>query len=461
MYFYSKPLQQAMSQATSSTYGLQDERESVSAHGRKMLVQGLTTGTGGNISVRSGSQVAISPSGMAYDAIGPDDVPLVDLYGKPVAGKRTPSSERRMHTTIIRERADANAVVHTHSPYATTFASLDRPIPPSHYLIAFAGLQVPVAGYATYGTEDLAGLALDTLGDTYDACLLKQHGVIAVGATLEAAFERALMVEYCGRIHYQTTNIGEPVLLPDGEVERLRGVFEGYGQSAQTDTGAVAPAAAPDTLRTERQSIADLGVEMLKQDLTKGTGGNVSARSGDWVTINPSGVPYDEVTAETVPIVNIRGEQIAGELKASTETPMHTEIYRQRDDVGGVVHTHSPYATTFASLNEPIPASHYLIAFAGDQVPVAPYEKPASKALGRAAAGALGDEYNACLLANHGTIAVGPTPEAALEVALMTEYCARIEYQARGIGTSAILPNEEIVHLTERFRNYGQSGGVN
>ena len=450
-----------MSQATSSTYGLQDERRKVSAHGRKMLHQGLTTGTGGNISLRSEDRVAISPSGMAYDEIGPDDVPLVNLHGEPMAGERTPSSERRMHTTIIREREDANAVVHTHSPYATTFASLDRPIPPSHYLIAFAGHQVPVAGYATYGTEDLAGLALDTLGDEYDACLLKQHGVIAVGATLEAAFERALMVEYCGRIHYQTTNIGEPVLLPDDEVERLRGVFEGYGQSAQQHNGAVAPPPEPDVLPDERQSIADLGVQMLEQDLTKGTGGNVSARNGDRVVINPSGVPYDEVTAEHVPIVNLQGEQMAGELKASTETPMHTEIYRRRDDVGGVVHTHSPYATTFASLSEPIPASHYLIAFAGDEVPVVPYEEPASTALGRAAAAALGTDYNACLLENHGTISVGPTPEAAFEVALMVEYCARIEYQARGIGETDLLPDAEITHLMDRFRHYGQSGGVN
>ena len=450
-----------MSQATSSTYGLQDERQNVSTHGKKMLAQGLTTGTGGNISVCKGDRVAISPSGMAYGDIGPDDVPLVDLHGEPVAGERTPSSERRMHTTIIREREDANAVVHTHSPYATTFASLDQPIPPSHYLIAFAGLQIPVAGYATYGTEDLAGLALDTLGDEYDACLLKQHGVIAVGATLEAAFERALMVEYCGRIHYQTTNIGEPTLLPDDEVERLRGVFEGYGQSAQKQNGAVAPPPEPDVLRSERQSIADLGVQMLEQDLTKGTGGNVSARNGDRVVINPSGVPYDEVSADHVPIVDLHGEQMAGELKASTETPMHTEIYRQRDDVGGVVHTHSPYATTFASLSEPIPASHYLIAFAGDEVPVAPYEKPASTALGRAAAEALGDDYNACLLENHGTISVGPTPEAAFEVALMVEYCARIEYQARGIGATDLLPDAEIAHLTDRFRNYGQSGGIN
>lgn len=450
-----------MSQATSSTYGLQEERQNVSLHGQKMLAQGLTTGTGGNISVRSGDRVAISPSGMAYDEIQPDDVPLVDLQGEPVAGDRTPSSERRMHTTIIRERDDANAVVHTHSPYATTFASLDRPIPPSHYLIAFAGLQVPVAGYATYGTEDLAGLALDTLGDEYDACLLKQHGVIAVGATLEAAFERALMVEYCGRIHYQTTNIGEPVLLPDQEVERLRGVFEGYGQSAQQHTEAVAPPPDADVLRAERESIADLGVEMIEQGLTKGTGGNVSARNGDRVVINPSGMPYEEVTAEDVPIVSIHGDQVAGELMASTETPMHTQIYRQRDDVGGIVHTHSPYATTFASLSEPIPASHYLIAFAGDEVPVAPYEEPASTALGRAAAEALGDDYNACLLENHGTISVGPTPEAAFEVALMVEYCARIEYQARGIGETDLLPDAEIAHLTERFRHYGQSGGVN
>jgi L-fuculose-phosphate aldolase len=443
----------------SNQSSLEAERRAISEYGRRMLDQGLTKGTGGNISARNGDRIAISPSGMPYDDISPNHAPIVDLQDDAHSGERVPSSERRMHATILREREDVGAVVHTHSPYATTFASLDEPVLPSHYLIAFVGDRIPVSGYATYGTADLAELAIDALGDEYDACLLKNHGTIAVGETVEAAFERALMVEYCARIHYQARNVGEPTLLPDDEIDRLRGVFEHYGQSAQTDVDAVAPAPAADDLPDQREAVATLGRSMLDQDLTKGTGGNVSARHGDRVAINPSGVAYEDVHRDDVPIVDLSGDQVAGELAASSETPMHTMIYREREDVGGIVHTHSPYATTFASLDEAVPASHYLIAFAGDEVPVAGYAEPGSADLGRLAVEALGDEYDACLLKNHGTIAVGETAEAAFETSLMVEYCARIHYQGRNIGEPTLLPDDEIDHLTERFRNYGQTGG--
>lgn len=209
-------------------------------------------------------------------------------------------------------------------------------------------------------------------------------------------------------------------------------------------------------LEEQRTAVSELGREMLAQGLTKGTGGNVSARDGDLVAINPSGVPYEEISPESVPLVSLDGEQVAGDLEASSESPMHTMIMQERDDIGGVVHTHSPYATTFASLGKAIPASHYLIAFAGNEVPVTGYEKPGSAELGRAAVETLGDEYDACLLQNHGTIAIGETAEAAFETSLMVEYCARIHYQAQSLGDPIELPDEEIDRLREVFEDYGQ-----
>jgi len=208
----------------------------------------------------------------------------------------------------------------------------------------------------------------------------------------------------------------------------------------------------------ERTAVSDLGREMLAQGLTKGTGGNLSQRcaDGETVAISPSGVPYGDVTPENVPLVTLDGEQVAGDLDASSETPMHTTLFRRRDDIGGVVHTHSPYASTFAALGDPIPASHYLIAFAGDEVPVAGYERPGSEALGERAAETMGTAYDACLLQNHGTITVGETAEAAFEVALMVEYCARIHYQASSIGDPIILPDEEVDRLRSMFEDYGQ-----
>ena len=212
-----------------------------------------------------------------------------------------------------------------------------------------------------------------------------------------------------------------------------------------------------DELTAKRRAVADTGRKMLEQGLTKGTGGNVSARVGEeYVAISPSGVAYESITADNVPVVDLEAEMIDGEFKPSAETPMHTMVYQKREDVGGIVHNHSPYASTFASLGQPVGPSHYLIAFAGDQVPVAPYETYGTEALGAVAAETLGAEYNACLLENHGVLAVGDSLGSAFETALMVEYCARIHYQARAIGEPKLLPDDEIERLTERFAGYGQ-----
>jgi len=213
------------------TETLQRERESISELGREMLDQGLTTGTGGNISASDADgNMAISPTGMSYRKISPEDVPVLDENNDVIEGDREPSSENRMHR-MLHHRADVGGVVHTHSPYASAFASAAEPIPPSHYLIAYIGKEVPVAGYATYGTEELGELAAETIGDSYNACLLQNHGVIAVGADPDAAFEVALMVEYCARNHFITAHVGEPQLIPDDELEHLFDRFEHYGQN--------------------------------------------------------------------------------------------------------------------------------------------------------------------------------------------------------------------------------------
>lgn len=209
-----------------------------------------------------------------------------------------------------------------------------------------------------------------------------------------------------------------------------------------------------DTLQAARDSVVELGLELLESGLTKGSGGNVSVRDGGRVAVSPSGIPYEEVTAEIVPVVDLEGNQLEGDLEPSNETPMHTMIYEERSDVGGIVHSHSPYASTFASLGEPIPASHYLIAYAGTEVPVAGYEPPGSEALGELAVEALGDEYNACLLQNHGVIAVGEDGSDAMEVAEMVEFVARIHYQASSIGDPIVMDDDDLDYLIDMFGSY-------
>lgn len=211
------------------------------------------------------------------------------------------------------------------------------------------------------------------------------------------------------------------------------------------------------SLDSERASVVDLGNRMAEENLTNGTMGNVSVRRGDRFAMSPSGVPYDEVTTEKVPVVSVAGEKLEGNLKPSSETPMHAIFYREREDVDCVIHTHSPYATTFASLDKPIPASHYLLAFAGQNVPVAGYAPPGSEELGRMAVEAMGPDRDAVLLKNHGVMTVGKTAEDAFEVATMLEYAARIHYQASTVGDPEILSDEQIDDLRKMFReDYGQ-----
>lgn len=207
------------------------EREAVARLGRELLERGLTRGTGGNVSVRAGERVAISPSGVPYGDVTPERVAVVDGAGEVVAGEN-PSSELPLHLAVYDAREDAGAVVHTHSPYAATFASLDRPIPVSHYLLAYAGGEVPVAGYAPPGSEELGELAAAALGQDRDACLLRNHGVVAVGEDGLTALETAEMVEFCARIHYQAQSIGDPVVLDD---EAVAGLVESLSAYRERD----------------------------------------------------------------------------------------------------------------------------------------------------------------------------------------------------------------------------------
>lgn len=213
---------------------LEAERELVVAYGRKLVEAGLTTGTGGNLSVfrRDLNLIAISPSGMDYFQIRPEDVPLVSPDGRIVEGTRKPSSELSMHLALYRARPDVAAVVHTHSPFATTLACLHWEIPPVHYLVAFSGKKVPVAPYATYGTEALAANAAQAAREA-NAVLLANHGLVTVGRDLPQAFATAEQVEFVAQIYYRTRCAGEPVLLTDEQMDDALARLATYGQQPQ------------------------------------------------------------------------------------------------------------------------------------------------------------------------------------------------------------------------------------
>jgi L-fuculose-phosphate aldolase len=210
---------------------LKNQKTAIVEFGKKLVKSGLTTGTGGNLSCIDHAEnlVAISPSGIDYDEMLPEDVVVLDMNGKIIDGTLKPSSETGIHLGLYRKRADISAVIHTHSPYATTMACLNMEIPAVHYLVGFAGIKVPVAPYATFGTDQLAKNVSDTMGK-FNAVLMANHGLIAVGADLLRAFCVAEEIEFVARIYYQAKTIGKPVILSDQEMKTVIKKFADYGQ---------------------------------------------------------------------------------------------------------------------------------------------------------------------------------------------------------------------------------------
>jgi L-ribulose-5-phosphate 4-epimerase len=211
-----------------------------------------------------------------------------------------------------------------------------------------------------------------------------------------------------------------------------------------------------DTLRAE---VWKLHMELPKNGLVKWTGGNVSARDPEtgYVVIKPSGVRYEALHPEDLVIVDLEGQRIEGELNASSDTASHLYIYRHRPDVNGVVHTHSPYATAFASLGRPIPV--YLTAIAdefGGPIPCGGFALIGGEAIGQVVVESIGD-CPAVLLKNHGVFTVGATAEAAVKAAVMVEEVAHTVWIALQMGLPDEIPPEEVAKLRHRYKNvYGQ-----
>lgn len=205
-----------------------DERRIVASQVSEL--ERLTPGRTGNLSVRRGDSFAITPSGIPYGEIEPADVSVVSLEGERVTGKWVPSSETPLHRHIYR-RFDAGAIVHVHSPWATTLAVLREPLPPIHYMLALVGNRVPVAEYATYGTDALAENAATSMaGAESDACLLANHGLVAKAADAETAIEMARTVESIARLYCQARAFGTPEEIPSEELERTARKLLEYGR---------------------------------------------------------------------------------------------------------------------------------------------------------------------------------------------------------------------------------------
>jgi len=201
---------------------------------KEMLRQKLVTFSWGNVSARvpESNLVVITPSGLNHDKLRTQDMVVIDLKGRVIEGHYKPSIETPMHTAIYLARSDVKAIVHTHSPFATCFAVVNKEITP--ILVeqaAVLGSTIPVVRYATSGTSELAEVIVEALGKELPAVLLQNHGVVAVGSNLDEALKIASTVEEAAQVYLLSLHLGSPIEIPEKEVVKLHKFFlTKYGQ---------------------------------------------------------------------------------------------------------------------------------------------------------------------------------------------------------------------------------------
>lgn len=210
-------------------------REELVYYMRKLAASGLVRHTQGNLSARDRETglICVTPSGMEYDAIGPDDIVVVDAHGAVVEGRWKPTVETPTHTRVYRERGDIHAVIHAHAPHATAFGIVYQPMPLVLMEAACClGGPVPIAPYMMSGSEPFAELVTQTMGKGY-AVVWGNHGILVAGPTLKQALSIAHAVEDNAQAYLLAKQLGEPKLLPDDEIARLHQFWlNDYGQQA-------------------------------------------------------------------------------------------------------------------------------------------------------------------------------------------------------------------------------------
>ena len=211
---------------------LEQERELLTEYGRRMSRAGLSVGTSGNLSIYVPEEglMAITPSGLDYEATTPADIVVMDLEAHVVEGERKPSSEWALHTKFYQRHPAARAVVHTHSMYCTTLACLGKPLEAVHYAIGAAGTaRIPVAPYRLFGSPELAEAAVEACGDG-KAVLLANHGLVAWEGSLPKAFSLARDLEFTAELQWRAMAVGTPNILTDSQMAEAMERFKTYGQ---------------------------------------------------------------------------------------------------------------------------------------------------------------------------------------------------------------------------------------
>lgn len=213
---------------------LYEAREQVVRYGKELVRRGLAAGTFGNLSVYvpEAKVLVITPSGMDYESLTPGDISVLTMDGVLLEGGKKPSSEVELHRAFYESRPDVLAVVHTHSPYATTMACLGKPMRPLHYAAAYAGGEVPCIPYYPFGTKELAAAAAAGMGQDRNAVLLGGHGMVTVGADLASALTAAEQLEFLAQICWRCEVAGGGVPLTKEQLAQAAQALKGYGQKS-------------------------------------------------------------------------------------------------------------------------------------------------------------------------------------------------------------------------------------
>jgi L-fuculose-phosphate aldolase len=201
------------------TASLERARAAVAACGRRLVSTGLVVGSAGNVSVRAGDQIAITPSGVPYDRIEPADVCVIDLAGRLLDGPDRPSSETPMHLSVY-DSTDAAAIVHHHGVHSAAVSTVLDELPAIHYATTQLGGTIRVAGYETYGTPELA-LSVHAALEDRTGALIQNHGAVAYGRSLDEAFDRAQLLEWLCEVYARASALGTPRILSAAELDAV------------------------------------------------------------------------------------------------------------------------------------------------------------------------------------------------------------------------------------------------
>ncbi len=219
---------------------LEKERTQIVEYGNRLIGEGLTSGTAGNLSIYDPDThlMAMSPSGIPYVETSPEDVVVMDLLGNVVEGERKPSSEHMLHAVFYQIRPDIRAVVHAHSMYCTVLSCMGESLKSVHYALADAGVAtIPTAPYFTFGTPELANAVRSNLGEVSKGILLANHGMVACGETMKSAFGLAKTMEWCAQVQWRCLAAGRMNVLSDEQMAVTLEAYKSYGQPTTDGSG--------------------------------------------------------------------------------------------------------------------------------------------------------------------------------------------------------------------------------